>query len=94
MDCIICGSNYEDNILVHLECPNVVQVWRDVNLCEKIDRILRQNYNIDVVVFSFLHQLSTSQSEFFCHSFMEFMEKRNLKLWRQKNETNMQVLER
>jgi len=28
-----------------------VQVWNDVNLWDKIDRVLRQDYNIEAVIF-------------------------------------------
>nr|ABN08692.1 probable reverse transcriptase At2g02650 -, related [Medicago truncatula] len=91
----MCESNYEEIIHVLLECPNVVLVWSDVNLWDKIGSIiLRENYNIDVVVFTLLHQLGSSQSELFATFLWSLWKRRNLKLWWQKNETNMQVVER
>jgi len=86
--------NYENSIHVLLKCPNVVQVWRDVNLWDKIDRILRQNYNMDAVVFTLLHQLSPSQSELFATDLRSLWKRKNLKFCQQKNETNMEVVER
>jgi len=77
-----------------LEYPNVVQVWCDVNLWESIDRVLHQNYNMDAVMFSLLQQLTICQSELFVKILWSLWKRRNLKLWQQKNETNMQVVER
>jgi len=34
-DCVHCNKNYEDSIHVLIECPKVVQVWRDANLSDK-----------------------------------------------------------
>jgi len=49
-DCVHCNNNYEDSIHVLIECPKAVQVWKDynihANLWDKIDRVLRQDYNI------------------------------------------------
>lgn len=47
-----------------LECPNVVQVWRDVNLWESIDRVLHQNYNMDAVIFLSCNNLLLAKVNF------------------------------
>ena len=49
INCVLCDSNYEDNIHVLLECPTAMHIWRKAHLWDKIDRALRQNYNIDAV---------------------------------------------
>lgn len=56
-DCVLCGSNYEDNIHVLLECPGARQVWSEVQLWDTIDRTLRKNYNMDALIFTLLDQL-------------------------------------
>ena len=71
-----------------------MQVWCDVNLWESIDRVLHQNYNMDAVMFSLLQQLTICQSELFVKILWSLWKRRNLKLRQQKNETNMQVVER
>jgi len=76
--CVLCESNYEGSIHILLECPNDIQVWRHVNLWDKIDRTLMQNYNMDVVVFTLLHQLSLSQSELFATFLWSLWKRRNL----------------
>jgi len=47
----MCGSNYEDNIHVLLECPGAVQTWCDAHLWDMIDRTLCQSYNTDALIF-------------------------------------------
>jgi len=37
LDCVQCNNNYEDSIHILIECPKVVQVWRDANLWDTID---------------------------------------------------------
>lgn len=51
-ECVICRNNYEDIIHVLLECLSAVQVWHAVNLWDKIDRVLRQDYNMNSVIFT------------------------------------------
>ncbi|RHN62840.1 putative reverse transcriptase zinc-binding domain-containing protein [Medicago truncatula] len=77
-ECVICRNNYEDIIHVLLECLSAVQVWHAVNLWDKIDR----------------QQLTPIQSENFAAILWSLWEHRNLKLWQQTNETNVQVIER
>ena len=49
-------GSYQDNIHVLLECHNAIHVWCYVNFWDKINRTLRQNYNMVVVVFSLFAQ--------------------------------------
>lgn len=65
IDCVLYDSNYEDNIHVLLECPSAMHIRREVNLWDKIDRALRQNYNMDAVISNMLSTLSPTQSAFF-----------------------------
>jgi len=65
IDCVLCGSNYNDSIHVLLECPGVMHIRREVNLWAKIDRALRQDYNMYALIFSLLSQLTPSQSVLF-----------------------------
>ena len=90
----MCGTNYEDSIHVLVECPGAMQAWREVNLWEIIDRTLRQNYNIDALIFSLLDQLPSTQKELSVTIIWSLWKRRNLKLWQQQNETCMQVVER
>jgi len=92
--CVMCGTNYEDSIHVLLECPGAMQAWREVNLWEIINRTLRQNYNIDALIFSLLDQLPSMHKELFVTIMWSLWKRRNLKLWQQQNETCMQVVER
>ena len=43
LDCVQCNNNYEDSIHILVECPEAVQMWRDENLWDKIDMVLRQD---------------------------------------------------
>lgn len=52
--CVICGNNDEDIIHVLLECPSAMQVWHAVNLWDKIDSVLRQDYDMNSVIFTLL----------------------------------------
>jgi len=54
IDCVVCDSNYEDIIHVLVECPKVVQAWRNVNMWDTIIRVLRQDYNIHALIFTLL----------------------------------------
>ena len=54
LDCVHCNSNYEDSIHVPIECPKVVQVWRNANLWDIIDREIRRDYNISALIFTHL----------------------------------------
>jgi len=92
--CVLCGTNYEDNIHVLLECPGVMQVWKEVNLWDIIDRTLRPNYNMDALIFSLLEQLPYTQKELFVTIMWSLWKRGNLKLWQQQNETCIQVVER
>lgn len=65
IDCVTCDSNYEDSIHVLVECPKVVQVWRNVNMWDTIIKVLRQYYNIHALIFTLFQQFSPSQSELF-----------------------------
>jgi len=43
-----------------VRCPVItIQVWRDVNLWDTTDRVLRQDYNIHALIFTLLHQFSS-----------------------------------
>jgi len=92
--CVICGSNFEDSIHVLLKCPNAVQVWQAVNLLDKINRVLCQNYNMDAVIFTLLHKRPPNQSVLLATLMWSLWKRRNLKLWQQKNETVTQAVER
>lgn len=61
LDCVQCNNNYEDNIYILIECPKVVQVWRNANLWDTIDRVIRQDYNIHALIFTLLQNLSSGQ---------------------------------
>lgn len=65
IDCVLCDSNYEDNIHVLLECPSAMQASCEVQLWDTIDRTLCQNYNMDALMFSLLDQLSPARKELF-----------------------------
>jgi hypothetical protein len=54
LDCVQCNNNYEDSIHILIECPKVVQVWRNANLRDTIDRVIRQDYNIHALIFTLL----------------------------------------
>jgi hypothetical protein len=61
-DCVVCRDNYEDIIHFLMECPHVTtQVNR--HICRK--RLIMHYYNMNVVIFTLLHQLQVSQSELF-----------------------------
>ena len=79
-DCVLCGTNYEDNIHVLLECPGTMQAWQEVNLWDIIDRTLRQNYNMDALIFPLLDHKCFVIT-------WSLWKRRNLKLWQQQNET-------
>jgi len=81
IDCVLCASNYEDSIHVLLECPSAMHLWREVNLWDKVDRALRQNYNMDAVIFNMLTTLSPAQSALFATVMWSIWKRRNLKLW-------------
>jgi hypothetical protein len=51
-------ATMKDNIHVLIECPKVVQAWHDVNLWDKVNRVMRQDYNIYALIFSLLQQFS------------------------------------
>jgi hypothetical protein len=94
IDCVLCGSNFDDNIHVLLECPSVMHIWREVNLWDKIDRALRQDYNMYALIFSLLSQLTPSQSALFATILWSIWKIRNIMLWQEKTKTNAQVLTR
>jgi len=94
VDCVLCGSNYEDNIHILLECHGDMHIWREFKLWDKIDRALRQNYNMDAMNFSLLSQLNPCQSALFATILWSIWKHRNLKLWQQKTENNCRVLAR
>lgn len=94
IDCVLCGSNFDDSIRVILECPSAMHIWREVNLLDKIDRALRQDYNMYALIFSLLSQLTLSQSAQFATILWSIWKRMNLMLWQQKTETNAQVLTR
>lgn len=64
-DCVVCRDNYEDILHFLMECPHTTQVRRASTLWETIDNALQENYNMNVVIFTLLHQLQVSQSELF-----------------------------
>ena len=76
-DCVLCGTNYQDNIHVLLECPGAVQAWWEVNLWDIIDRTLRQNYNMDALIFSLLDQLPSTLKELFVTIMWSLWKRRN-----------------
>jgi hypothetical protein len=94
IDYFLCGSNYEDNIHVLLECPGAMQAWCEVQLWDTIDRTLHNNYRMDALIFSLLDQLSKAQKEMFVAIMWSMWKRRNLKLWQKQNETSLQVVER
>lgn len=94
IDCVLCGSNFDDSIRVILECPSTMHIWREVNLLDKIDKALRQDYNMYALIFSLLSQLTLSQSAQFATILWSIWKRMNLMLWQQKTETNAQVLTR
>jgi hypothetical protein len=59
LDCVHCNHNYEDNIHILIECPKAVQVWRNANLWDIIDRVIHQDYNISALIFTLLQNLSS-----------------------------------
>lgn len=63
-----------------------------MNLWDSIDKVLRQNYNIDALVFTLLHQLSPGQSEPFFTVLWSLWKHRNLKICQQQNKTSTQVI--
>jgi hypothetical protein len=77
IDCVLCDSNYEDNIHVLLGCPIVMHIWREVNLWDKIYHALRQNYNMDAMVFTMLSTLNPSQSALFATIMWSIWNRRN-----------------
>jgi len=81
INCVLCDSNYEDSIQVLLVCPTTMHIWHEVNLWNKIDRALRQDYNMDVVVFTMLSILNQSQSALFATIMWSLWKRHNLKLW-------------
>ena len=54
-----------------------------------ISRTLRQNYNMDALIFSLLNQLPSMQKELFVMIMWSLWKRRNLKLWQHQNETCM-----
>jgi len=62
LDCVQCSNIYEDSIHILIECPKV-QVWRDANLWDTIDSVLRQDYNIHALVFTFLQNFPLGHCE-------------------------------
>jgi len=48
---------------VLLECSSDEQVWCAVNLWDKIDSALRQDYNMDCVIFTLLKKLTPMESK-------------------------------
>ena len=92
IDCVLCGSNFENTIHILLECPGAMHICREVNLWDKIDKALGLNYNMYAVIFSLLSQPNPSQSSLFAKILWSIWKRKNLKLWQQKAETNDQVL--
>jgi hypothetical protein len=80
INCVLCDSNYEEKIHVFLECPSAMHILRKPHLWDKIDRALRQNYNMDKVVFTMLSTLDPSQSAPFGTIMWSIWKRRNLKL--------------
>jgi len=70
-----------------------MQAWREVQLWDTFDRTLRQNYNMDDLIFS-LDQLSPAQKELFVTIMLSLWKCKNLKLWQQQNKTIPQVVGR
>jgi len=93
LDCVQCNNNYEDSIHILIECPKAVQILRDTNLWDTIDRVLHQDYNIHALIFTFLHNFSSGQCELMATIMWILWKSRNMKLWQQHNETNVQVFQ-
>ena len=93
-NCVHCNNNYEDNIHVLIECPKAVQVWRDANLWDKIDSMLRHDYNIHAFIFTCLQNFSAGHCELMATIMWSLWKGRNMKLWWQQNENNVQVFQR
>ena len=94
LDCVQCSNNYEDIIHILIECPKAVQVWRDANLWDTINRVLQQDYNIHAHIFTFLQNFSSGQCELMATIMWSLWQSRKMKLWQQQNETNAQVFQR
>lgn len=94
IDCVLYNNNYEDSILILLECPSAMHIWREVNLWDKIDRALRQNYNMDAMISNMLSTLSPTQSALFATVTWSILKRRNLRLRQHKTETNIGVFTR
>ena len=76
-----------------LECPGAMQACREVQLWDTIDRTLCKNYNMDVLIFSLLDLLPSTQKELIVMIMWSLWKRRNLKLLQQQNETSLQVVE-
>lgn len=92
LDCVHCNKNYEDNIHILVECLKAVQTWRDVILCDKINRVFRQDYNINALIFTLLQQFSSDQCELMATVMWSLWKSCRMKLWQQNNESNSQVV--
>ena len=94
LDCVHCNHNYEDSIHILIECPKAVQVWRNANLWDIIDRVIHQDYNTSDLIFTLLQILSSGQCELMATIMWSLWKCRNMKLWQQQLETDSQVFQR
>jgi len=83
LDYVQCSNNYEDSIHILIECPKVVQVWREANLWDTIDKLLQQDYEIHALIFNFLQNFSTRHCALMATIMWSLWKSRNMKLWQQ-----------
>jgi hypothetical protein len=56
--------------------------------------LIHQDYNIHALIFTFLQNFSSMQYELMATIMWSLWKSRNMKLWQQQNETNVQVFQR
>jgi len=51
-DYVVCSSNYEGSIHTLFECMFAIQVWRVTHVWDRIDNVLREDYNMYAMIFT------------------------------------------